>query len=480
MQQGYWRPLSTSANIYECQNSRCRGGDSYGSESCAHPYTGPFCLGCDMSTGYVSTGDANICQKCPAPWLSILTMFGYNILLIVFEAWYVYYIRKCNMSLMTDGRLNRRYFDRFARGGYLNIFLMYIQILAIIRSFPTLASQYMQVITHIGSPSQTVFYSMDCALRTFGVDEGDIFYYKFVIVGLLPFLKIMLFVCFAVVKKLISTQFQYRTYIIAAVLGIALVEQPGVLSTVFSLYSCKSTDPNALSQSEVPHFIASAPLIQCGTPDYNRLSWYVSIPSIIFWGVVFPLTLTSLLTIKRKQLNTPSLTKYCGGLYAMYKSRAYMWGQLQMFFKMLLIGVSQLTFATTRFKGLTATLVIVLYLTLMKHSRPYRLIDLYTSDMTASYLFLVTLFLALYAMEGGSTVNIICSIIIITINCGFGLYMLVKSLHFIGLKKVADIIAKFLSKLCCCFGISVEDSSSGLFYRQQNTQSRFYFELIAR
>ena len=441
---GYWKPSIYSANIYKCNHSETCNHSAYGENICSPGYRGPFCLACDLDNGYASSGDG--CAKCHPFWKGMLILVLIQLGIFIFEIGYIWYFRKKNNSVVVNNKFNKSSIDRFSRTGYLSILLDYIQVLAILKNYPLMVSGFIVGLTHIGSPSQMLFYSSDCVFIQLGFSVENLFYAKLVAITILPFLKIGLCLVFGFAKKFIYSNYHYRTYVAVAVQCIVLIEQPSLLSTFASTLLCRSTDPLANDQTGIDYYLIDHPHVTCYTETYYNYRNYLVIPMLAIWAVCYPLFIGMVLVTNRPNLQTREFASKFGNQYAIYCSKYYFWSLVQFVQKLILILFAQISFLSLKMTGLTLYLILIAYLLVIKHFQPYRSVDLQKTYIKSIYVFLCTLFLAVYGFEEDKLNGVISAVILI-MNTAFIAYIVIKILHLFGFRYMTRVLNDLFNKI---------------------------------
>ena len=466
LKQGFWRVSNTSNRALQCTPKElCNStvSDGFGDELCSEGYAGPLCLGCDLKNNYAN-GMGMSCAKCLTSWLAVLPMLGYNLGLFAFEIWYIWRMIKINTAIIFENRFKQEYLEKLARGAYLSIFLQYAQIFTIIKSLPSFAFQYVKNLLPVSNPSQTVFYSIDCTLLYLGVPYDMIYFQKIAIIGGLPFGKILFFALFGVLKKLLSKDFHFKSYLTVVLICITHIEQPGIIFNMISMFSC---NPLQFDDSSLNfQYLTISPTVTCGTPVFEAYKKFVAIPSLILWGLCIPAVLFVVLYINRKRLNRKEFAIYFGSYYSGFTRKHYMWRLVQMFIAIMLTILSQLGTMGATSRGLTIVLFLVIYLLYLKSAKPYRFGDVYKTDIIATSIYIITVYFAVYGSISEKWVNIAAGIIILAINACFIIFVIMKSLALVGLQKLVSCVARALNHCFC--GMLWDDTIDPSDYRRIN------------
>ena len=439
---GYWRPNNLSVNIYPCNNTKVCNEEAYGPKICALGYKGPYCLACDLESGYAASGGG--CGKCPPLSQGLAILILIQLAIFIIEIGYIWYFRKINKSLIVDDKYSKKSIARVSRGGYMTIIMDYMQILTILKGYPLLVSGFLTGIAHIFSPSQTILFNSDCVFWQLGFSIEYLFYSKLVILVILPFLKWFLILSFGFAKKFIYSSYRYKTFVIVATQCMILIEQPSMLFTLSSYLVCKSSDPLTPDQSQVLHYIKESPSVTCYTDIYYKYRKSLVIPLLCFWGVFLPLCLLTILVVNRKRLKTKDFSMKFGTQYAIYRSKCYYWNLVQFGQKFILICFAQFAFLPLKTLGLTLFLMLIGFVILIRTFKPYKSIDLYTTDLLSTYAFILTIFLAVYGYQEDS-LNEVISYAILLLNITFIAFIVIKVMHLFGFTWVTRCLSSLLA-----------------------------------
>ena len=275
----YWKPSVYSTNIYKCNQSGVCDHSAYGENICKQGYQGPFCLACDLDKQYAASGST--CAKCPPLWSGLLLTISIQLRMFLFEIGYIWSTRRDYNLMIINDKYNKISVDKLSCKGYIAILLDYVQVLAILRSYPLMVSGFIAGLIHFGGPAQTLFYSSDCVFIQLGYSSDTIFYAKLILTVALPFLKIGLCLLFGIVKKLTYSNYSFGTYAAVMIQTIVLIEQPSMINILASTFLCKSSDPLIENQSNVAYFVKDSPHVTCYTNTYNKFRSHLIIPMIV-------------------------------------------------------------------------------------------------------------------------------------------------------------------------------------------------------
>ena len=434
----YWRANLISGNVYPCAPGYCKEG-SHGNEICTEGRIGPFCLGCDIQNDYTPGTDGS-CTKCSTSWLALLPTILYHIIVILIEIWVIWRMRLINNAIIIENKFNERYLEKVSRGGYLLRLLLYFQILSIIQALPFLSfgTETIQSTLPL-NPSQALFYSLNCPLKNLGVSPGDIYYWKLRLISTLPFVKITGFAIYGTLVKYFNRSYHLKSFIIVAIIGIAVVEQPGVIAKMISMFSCQSTDPK---DPNAAHFVTIAPVVECWTPQFNAFRNFIAIPTLFLWSIFLPCACFIVLFRNKHRLRTLEFARYFGSIYSGYKSKHYLWLLVQMVMIIAITIVSQLGTMDQTSRGMSIILFFAAYLIYLQAAQPYRFEALYRTDLIATGIYIATTYLAVYGAMSAKWLHTTVRILTWAINICFVIFLVIKLLKVYA-------VAKLINK---CFG----------------------------
>lgn len=122
---------------------------------------------------------------------------------------------------------------------------------------------------------------------------------------------------------------------------------------------------------------------------------------------------------------------------------------------------AQITFLSLKMIGLTLFLILIAFLITTQEFRPYRNIDLQKTYIQSLYVFLFTIFLAVYGYEE-ENLNRVISTIIIFINAGFIAIVIIKILHLFGIQYPSRLLNNLLNKI----GGNTEEKKKNYFFKE--------------
>lgn len=128
---------------------------------------------------------------------------------------------------------------------------------------------------------------------------------------------------------------------------------------------------------------------------------------------------------------------------------------------MILILFAQITFLSLKMTGLTLFLILIAFLITTQEFRSYRNIDLQKTYIQSLYVFLFTIFLAVYGYEE-ENLNRVISTIIIFINAGFIAIVIIKILHLFGIQYPSRLLNNLLNKIAG----NTEEKKKNYFFKE--------------
>ena len=449
LKKGFWRLDNSSDQAYACHRPEvCNNvlNTSFGDSICSEGYAGPKCLGCDLKNFY-RPASGMTCTKCWTSWVTILALIGLILGLLLFEIWFIWKMRAVSNALLVENRFNKEFIEKITKGGYLLIFLQYAQILAIIKNIPSSAIQSVQNLIPITNPYQIVLSTVDCACRYLGISEDDVYYWKLGVVGGLPFLKILLFAGIGGIVKYFHPSYHFKSFIAIICIGITLIEQPGIIYVMISIFSCQPLDPQ--DPTAGPSYLTIAPNVTCGTPRFYLFRYFVALPLLIFWGVLIPLAFFFILFKNRLRLKERKFAVYFGSTYSSFTRKHYMWAQVQMLITIAMTVLSQVGTMDHTARGLTIVICLVLYFLYLKAAKPYRFADLYKADLIATSIYIVTTYFAVYGAVSEAWLNHTIGVLVLILNLCFIIFMVVKTLEIASLQKFLAYGVQLLNHCFC-------------------------------
>lgn len=286
---GYWRSDKLSDNFVKCENyDACLGGEYEDSVSptgvCSRGYRGPACIECVV--GYARFGTDLKCMNCQDQQFEyVLAATGYLLIQILYIVLFSSGLVKIQASFK-DAPETRVSLSLKVFAGKLLI--DYLQALNIVteKSFfqPEYLHQFYYVITRI-LPRNEDSLSTGCLFQL-NLDNDNIYLKSILLIQT----QAIIYICIAAGywtvmgvlgkwKKSVAMK-NFKLTVIA----ILYILQPGLLKTLFELFSCKNFNAE---DSSITLLVKDPDTICWESPHLN---WAIglSVPFLLFW-FVFPM-----------------------------------------------------------------------------------------------------------------------------------------------------------------------------------------------
>ncbi|CDW72378.1 UNKNOWN [Stylonychia lemnae] len=391
---GFWRSSDYSSHIINCLNKdACVGGykakntseDEYKFPQCAFGYGGNLCHQCqliDDNTQFTRISDHQ-CGLCPPRLQNIFFIFGVCIgLLIVISFILWYYLR--------DSKENQT-------SVIIRIILNHIQILSTAAAFnlqwPQQFSEFLGFYTSVGEIAESLI-SFDCFLKDTGFAEkgSSTYYFKVMIITLLPLLLLIIFSSGLTIINIIRKQklAQISRQLTVTFVVIIYTLHPTLTRMSTSLFFCMELDTGeAWLQEDLQ--------IECWSIDHLKWAIGLGLTSIIIWTVLCPLIGYRLLTKHRKQLYDDEIFGKYKLLYQGLDPRVYYWEFLNVIRKTALVCINVfLNLYPNIFKALVSLIILVIFLRLQIRLKPYKNPILNSLEQREIVISIFTFFGALY------------------------------------------------------------------------------------
>ncbi|KAL4429895.1 hypothetical protein ABPG74_022918 [Tetrahymena malaccensis] len=408
LKQGYWRISKDTDNIVECYNkpSNCLGNPKNetlaGDLTCIEGHIGPLCESCDTygtlwKKSYMRLSDYK-CISCSQlnnfssvlPFIMIfLIMAAYIIFSIRVTIHlskryvYSYYFKK--FGIVQIGVSNTKNQAQF----YVKQFMHYIQIAVIVNSYDFNVPYLTEYVPYLlSSPLKNTIYSFDCVFAYF-VDI-PIVYFRSIWSLIIPFFYLVtitiIYLSIYIMKK--SKRYN-KFYIYNGLLFMLVLFQPGVVSSLFYVISCR--------QIADKYYISADINYECYTEQYFQYVLLLMIPGIILWGFAIPFFILKNIYTNKSRLDLYEVKLKFGFLYVDYKKQYYYWEFIKIYIKVIILVISIMCEGIFYSKLILICAVIISYLVFCIKKQPYLIKTFNDFDMRITFalfiLILINLFL---------------------------------------------------------------------------------------
>lgn len=393
LQPGFWRNISLSDSILNCEDSdddrRCLGG--FNSE-CDEEYEGPLCLQCNFAKGYLSIGQRR-CASCPEEKSLILTGLLFLFGTIIYQLFVHYTTFKDNTKIHLESLEYTQGPPKVRPGAYIVILTTYTQISSILGKMNVgYMTELVGVSIVISNPNTKVLFSLECLYKLYNPAADLALRFKIVFFIFSPLVKLTLFALVQLLIYLIRKKTPERKRKEFLRLGVAAVvlfmlEQPGIIGVLCDYLSCTSLDPR-----DPASYITTNSNVQCGTDAYLWFRNGVVIPALIFWGFMVPGAILGIMWFKRRRLfKSEKLRVIFGSYYNNYSPTVFYWGIITIFFKIIMFILDSVITLKETGKSLIVLIVIHVFFALFKRQNPYTSKNLYLAELLVTMSFLMTL-----------------------------------------------------------------------------------------
>ena len=429
LKEGYWRNSTTSAEVYSCEDEssrRCLGEDK-----CADEFMGPVCIQCKYTEDYISVGRGK-CSRCSEKDQLIST--GVFLLLgtILYQIYVLWTTLNDNQKAHEEACAETTSERPVKPGAYIVIITTYMQIISIIMKLKSnYFSQYLDsAVNAFGNPNSHVLFSLECLYALRDKNPSMMIRYKLLVYVLSPLAKIILILCFELLRAVIKRKEENIKRKIIWRLGLAAVvltmlEQPNMIGVLSAFLSCSK-----LYSDDPDRYLTENTLIQCNDDSYVLFRNAFVVPALLAWGFLVPLLFFLILWRKREVLpRSKTLRMIFGSIYSTFSERAFFWGLVIIVFKILMY-ILDSTLSLDSFgdaKGLIFLIVIHLYYHLLKRFGPYTDNDLQRSESLVMLCFITTISLMfLGGLSSNKGYVIFCDVLILIANALTVTFILLK------------------------------------------------------
>ena len=377
---GYYRSENTSGLfVMPCNDSeaRCLGGQN---NSCIEGHTGPFCLQCLQSEGFVpEDGDCVDCEKSTHMVWGVLAIMGsliYQIFLLVSE----YKENKklfqekasAKAASMTTTGVPDNLIKPIKPGDMMVILTTFTQICSVVAILnPGFVSGLIGISLGIGNPNKQVLMSLKCLYYRKDMDPLSTIKLELLFYIFSPVAKLLVVLFFEFIRMIFKLFKEPKIRVITRLSAVAVVlillEQPNIIGALSNYLTCEKLDPYLEDQ-----FMTDPTTVQCYTPEYISFRNKAVIPALIIWGIGVPLVIFLILFKNRKILpDSETLNVIFGPLYNIYSEGAYYWGLVIIVCKMTIFTLNSVLTVPEITKCVIFLIVLQLYYELLKRNPPY-------------------------------------------------------------------------------------------------------------
>ncbi|CAD8104192.1 unnamed protein product [Paramecium sonneborni] len=445
---GYWRPYFQSSKVSYCLNlpENCLGGWEEGDNSCFLGHIGALCEQCDLynirGDGYYSVSSTYSCGSCLEK--------EKNALIITFVSIWTL------ISILVSVQSTLKAIEEFVR--IINIMMLglavtqnsnqsailikmltnYLQIISSISTFQLkLPTGLQSTINAVGSPIQTMTYSLDCFLSQ--IFQFQIQYSRMIWQVIMPFLYITFFlICYLLAVKFKNVTFN-RSVITTTLIYMYIYLQPSLIGGFVQLVSYREISGYKWIQSNVSY--------RFDTAYHEKWMLELCLPMLLLLAIIIPLYFFYGLYSNSHQLDDKKVRLQWGYLYNEYTKTAYFWEVIKILQKELMIIFLTYYDDKVIIKATIISLIIGMYLELSLKYKPYNLNNLNKLDYYSTNVCLASIALAIgiYISEQSNSQEIqIPYVFIISILNLNMLYTLISKILIEYLKeKSSDFDEKF-------------------------------------
>ena len=470
----YWKSSDPSRLIIPCLgHNRCTGGAL---SPCAEPFEGPVCLQCNSNKNYIANGQGH-CTLCYSQENLSLLAGVILIISILFQLYVMITTYKDNFRLYAElqtssAAANSTYLASQVEigkdishqkdcssphsreknpkpGVFLAIFVTFAQMCSIFMKLiqeGVFVTYFFGIINSIGNPNDQALFSLQCLLVIQRKTPFELLRFQTLLFVFSPIIKLLILLIIELLKAAFNRRdknlrFKLVTRIGVAAISLIILEQPGIVGALCDYLSCVRLDLS----SEIL-YVATNPNVQCGTDQYNLFRAFFVIPALVVWVLLIPISIFLVLrSYKPKLMKSQRLYVIFGVLYSNYLPRAYYWGILTVFFKIIVYVLNSVLSTSLFGRGAAIILVVHVYHVLYQRASPHWSTQVKKTEgyIIRSFMWTILLILLLNLSEGIRPLQIILEVGIVGINISAMGYLLLKLVL-----KYQSIIRKFVKRKC--------------------------------
>ncbi|CDW73872.1 UNKNOWN [Stylonychia lemnae] len=362
---GFWRSSNISTNILPCIYDKACVGNQLDSTSnnaqiCKYGYEGNLCNHCSNVDGiqFMKINKYE-CGLCPSKINNLIYISGIFLLLVIALAFLLW--------------INLRTQKESETSIVIRILLNYIQVLTSAAAFNLNWPYYLQaffgIYSEVGQIAENII-SFDCFLQDTGFTKPDssTFYFKTLVIVILPIIMNFIFWIFFFITKLFKHQSfaNFKRQVTVATIVIIYSLHPTITRMSTSLFFCMELDKGE-------YWLQQDLQVRCWTKEHVSWSLGIGFSSVIVWTLGVPIV--GFVYLYRNQNSLHKLT-FFGRYRMMYqglKSKYFYWEFLNILRKTFLVCVNVfLNLYSNIFKALLSLIVLTGFLRLQGQLQPYK------------------------------------------------------------------------------------------------------------
>eukprot|EP00347_Sterkiella_histriomuscorum_P017716 403348268 len=397
---GYWRKNNYTSTFVKCLNTAaCLGmiAPDYDPQgSCYDGYQSILCADC--VPGYSRSSDYK-CAECPDAFLNVLRLGA----ILIFAVGLVVFMIRSTLSGAKD--------KNNVTSIYVKILMNHIQLIVLTASFkfdwPDSVKDLFDSAKPIASASTQVI-SVDCFLAAKVASKDSlsyastevkqdtsptrIFYYKLVMLALMPFIVASFAFGFWFVYQCIRGKKRVGKVggkAMSTLVIVLFLIHPSIVQYMFFNFKCIDVDEDSRVQDDLE--------IVCWTSAHKLYSLFVAVPSMIVWGLGIPFFAFLLLTKVRLILDKIESRERLGFLYRGYRKQFYFWEIIIMYRKIALIFIS--VFVSTYgviAQALIVFILLIVFLFFNIKKQPFQTLALNDLETLSLLTSMITIYCGLF------------------------------------------------------------------------------------
>ncbi|CAD8191360.1 unnamed protein product [Paramecium octaurelia] len=373
LRPGFWRPYTYSVRIEYCLNMEinCEGGWIPGNPSCFTGHIGALCEQCDVynieGNGSWSMSGQYKCGSCDS--------IGDNTIKVALvSAWTIISIMlsvKSTMEMvenMVMGKKLQKFYIENPKTGYggilIKVLTNYLQIIGVVATFQlSLPSALSEAFKTVGSPVESMSYSLDCFL--IHMSKIDILYFRMIWALIMPLIYIVTFCILYTLAIIVRIVIPNKSAITTTLIYLFTFLQPTLLGGFISLLSFRQISDIYWIQGNVSYRYDTS----------THVGWLITfvLPSALMLGLIIPTYLFLSLYKIRNKLDDENNRKNWGYLYNEYQPKAYFWEIVKVYQKSFIITFLTFYEDLIIIKAALVFIIVFIYSGLTKKFRPYKL-----------------------------------------------------------------------------------------------------------
>ena len=230
----------------------------------------------------------------------------------------------------------------------------------------------------------------------------------------------MLF-CFWLWRTKAKNRADFWSKFMTCELVILNILQPTILNTMFQILACQEIDEKLYIVNNLDY--------ECYDLEHSFYAYFIAIPSLILWGLLYPMLNFIRLWRYRYDLHLVEFRKKFGVLYNFYRSNCFYWEFFILYKKYVLVVIITYLQIDVIQKSLIALLWISVMSNFLNRLSPFVTKEINNIAVLADLVIINTLIFGLFSCVTDQFLQELANLFIFAMNCLFLAGFYVKYLY---------------------------------------------------